>query len=294
MTTYRRWSDVPSNLATKTQLKAAGLKPAPDQRPAAMFAGYRGNYDLFERETAVAIRRLSPEAADRARASLEKARAALACVDCGLRDRLDKNGRCPDCHHLHVINRRTLAARARLAELAVADDWLIVDTETTGLDQTAEIIQIGIVDAAGEVLVNQLIRPGVTIPAEATSVHGLDDTTVSGAPTWANAYPEVFGLLNGRRLLAYNADFDARMIRQTCRRHGTAVPAWAGWDCIMELTAAYIGDWSDHWQDFRWNTLTAVYSMLDLRPYLHELPPSHDAASDAWLTWRLVQAFRTL
>lgn len=292
MTVYRRWSDVPGNLATKTQLKADGLKPAPDQQPVATFSGYRGSYGLYERATAVAIRRLSPEVAERARASLEKARAALACVDCGLRGRLDKNGRCSDCRHHHQINRMSLKARERLSTLAVSGDWLVVDTETTGLDQAAEIIQIGIVDAAGQVLVNQIVRPGQPIPAEATAVHGINDMTVADAPTWSDVYQDIAGLLNGRLLLAYNADFDQRMIRQTCRKHGTAVPAWVEWDCVMELTAAYIGEWSNHWRDFRWHKLSEVYSLFDLRPHLHELPPIHDAAGDAWLTWKIVQFFR--
>ncbi len=177
----------------------------------------------------------------------------LACVDCGQRGRLDTNGRCPDCRHLHRINQRSLAARAQLNALALADDWLIIDTETTGLDKTAEIVQVGIVDAGGRVLVNRLIRPGLPIPAEATAVHGITDTAVASAPTWPDVYPEIAGLLNGRRLLAYNADFDQRVFRQTCRRHGTAVPTWVGWDCVMELTAAYIGEWSNYWGSFRWH-----------------------------------------
>jgi DNA polymerase III subunit epsilon len=269
-----------------------GLKLAPDQKPVAMKAGGSGPYDLYDKRTAVPKRKSSQAQLEAAARNLERARAALLCADCGSYEQLDANGRCRDCRQHHQRAEMSRRAGERLRQLAAANDWLIIDTETTGLHEAAEIIQVGVVDASGRVVMNQLIKPTESIPPDAVSVHGLDDVALAGAPTWVEVYPEIDKLLNGRRLLTYNADFDRRMIRQTCLRHGTAVPKVASWECVMELMAAYIGEWSNYHNGFKWHGLTAVYSMLELRPFLHELGPVHDAAGDAWLVWRLMQAFR--
>lgn len=294
MEKFNSWDDVPDYLATKTQLSKAGLRPAPDQKPAAIKTGGYGPYDLYDKRTAVPKRKLTEAQQAAMTINLEKARAALYCVDCHIwgGNRLDSNGRCRQCRQRHKINLESQCAGKRLAELGAANDWLVVDTETTGLEDTAEIIQIGIVDTDGRVLLHQLIKPRGSINPDAVAVHGLDDAAVADAPTWVDVYPDIAALLNGRHLLAYNADFDRRMITQTCQQYGVDVPAWAGWECVMKLIAAYIGEWSDYWGGFRWHKLTAVYSILDLRPSFHELPRAHDAAGDAWLTWNLVRSFR--
>lgn len=71
-----------------------------------------------------------------------------------------------------------LAAMAKLASKAakagkMAADWLadqclVLDTETTGLGEYAQIIEIAICDIWGTVLVNQRVRPSVPIDPAAT------------------------------------------------------------------------------------------------------------------------------
>ena len=38
-----------------------------------------------------------------------------------------------------------------------ANHWIILDTETTGLDENAEVIQIGVTDGAGRVLMDNVV-----------------------------------------------------------------------------------------------------------------------------------------
>ena len=59
-----------------------------------------------------------------------------------------------------------------------AYDWLslaplFLDTETTGLDNTAEALEIGLTDAAGQVVFETRLKPTVAIGAPAAAVHGI-------------------------------------------------------------------------------------------------------------------------
>jgi DNA polymerase-3 subunit epsilon len=42
---------------------------------------------------------------------------------------------------------------------------LILDSETTGFDN-AEIVEIAVINPLGEALLNTLVRPAISIPAE--------------------------------------------------------------------------------------------------------------------------------
>ncbi len=108
------------------------------------------------------------------------------------------------------------------AQLMTENDWAVLDTETTGLSDIDEIIDIAILDGiSGRVLVNQLIRPFHKISPDATKVHGITAEHLVGAPSFAQAWPEIFrALAPYRRVVTYNADFDARMLRQSCYKAG--------------------------------------------------------------------------
>ena len=63
-------------------------------------------------------------------------------------------------------------------------NFVILDTETTGLGFGSEIIEIAIVSMAGVAVVNTRICPVNGIPASATAIHGITERDVHAAPTW--------------------------------------------------------------------------------------------------------------
>lgn len=98
--------------------------------------------------------------------------------------------------------------------------FAVVDTETTGLGKTARIVELGVV-----VLNSQfeevsrwgtLVNPECRIPN--SKVHGITADMVRDAPTFRQACGELFGVLDGRILLAHNANFDAGMLVNECNR----------------------------------------------------------------------------
>ncbi|MCB9628200.1 MAG: 3'-5' exonuclease [Sandaracinaceae bacterium] len=127
--------------------------------------------------------------------------------------------------------------------LASPDGYAILDTETTGVGEDDEIIQIAIVDPSGRELVNTLVRPTRerSIPAKATAVHGIRRAHLRDAPSWPDVSPEVEEALCGRRVVAYNAAFDGRLMQQTHRING-GLAAPSEWACAMLAYAAFVGE----------------------------------------------------
>src|SRR5262245_26162011 len=123
----------------------------------------------------------------------------------------------------------------------VARRPVYLDTETTGLGDDAEIVELCLIDAAGQVLVDTLVLPERRIPPDATRIHGITDAMVRGAPRWQEVWPKVRPLLGGRRVGVYNAGYDVPLIQAHNRRYQLDPPASATAFCIMKLYARYQG-----------------------------------------------------
>lgn len=156
---------------------------------------------------------------------------------------------------------------------------LFLDTETTGVRSTAEIIEISLLDHNGEVLLDSLVRPRQLIPPESTMVHGISNVMVATAPTWAELWPQVQAILENRSIGIYNADFDLRLIKQSHQQHGLLWPT-VQFDpfCIMQLYAQFYGEWDTHRNAYRWQSLEKAGHRFHI-----PLTNSHRAKDDALL-----------
>ncbi len=164
-----------------------------------------------------------------------------------------------------------------------AKTWLkrqpvYLDTETTGLGEDAEVIEIAIVDADGCPLVNTLIRPQGEVPPDASRVHGLTTAMLQGAPTWPEAWPQIQAAMAGRLVLIYNADYDVRLMQQTAARYGMAfeVPGAEFGDLLM-LYSEFKGQRAPDGSLRRWR-LEQVGRELRI-----PIPNSHRALDDTLL-----------
>ena len=101
---------------------------------------------------------------------------------------------------------------------------IFLDTETTGLGETAQIIEICIIDTSGEELYKTLVKPNIKIPTETIRIHGITDEDVSNAPTWFQVLPSIQAIIRNRLVGAYNAEFDLRLIMQTHFPKGSRRP----------------------------------------------------------------------
>lgn len=95
-------------------------------------------------------------------------------------------------------------------------NYVIIDTETTGLAEYDEIIEIAIINMRGEVLLDTLVKPTRTIPLEVTEINHITNDMVANAPAWCDVFPKVLGIIKTHKWLAWNSGFDARLLDQTC------------------------------------------------------------------------------
>ncbi|MYM92241.1 3'-5' exonuclease [Duganella vulcania] len=276
-------------LLTKTQLKAERLKPAPDQRPAARYWQGRGWVYQYDAALAVAMKpyRAPSEAQSAVLMVGRQLAGTVLCPGCGQRiDQrgLDPSGCCRACaaQLYREEQESNWRATCRHAADLLALDPLFLDSETTGLDEEAEIVEVAVVDRHGVVLLETLVKPVGAVPAQASAIHGLTDADLADAPTWPVVAARLAPVVRGRVLIAHNASFDARMFLQSSRRHALAAPSGERWECTMELlTEANEG---------RWPRLSVAMSLAGAQCPKDVAGRPHRASYDALCCQRIVLA----
>ena len=166
---------------------------------------------------------------------------------------------------------------------------VVLDTETTGLDSNAEILQIGIVSLEGEELFNSLVKPAKARRwDEAMRVHGIAWSDVKDSPTIGQAAEQLKQIMNGRAVAIYNAEFDTRILWQSIKADGAATPyRWMrdqDWECVMEAYAEYWGQWNSRYGSFTWQSLANACRQQGVK-----VVDAHDALGDAQLTASLIR-----
>jgi DNA polymerase III epsilon subunit-like protein len=168
----------------------------------------------------------------------------------------------------------------------LAGDFYILDTETTGIGKEDEIIQIGIVNRAGKVVVNQLVRPTRPVPAAAQAVHGISNEMLASAPAFDDVFTTISIALSGSIVVAYNMDFDWRMLTQTLAlapySYLPQIKVKAK-HCAMKQYAAYRGVSSPK-GGYRWHKLGQAAADEGI-----EVQNAHDAVGDVLMTLRLIE-----
>lgn len=164
-------------------------------------------------------------------------------------------------------------------------EYSIVDLETTGFSFTRghRIVEIAVVNVndQGEIvdewetIVNPMRHMG------ASDIHGLLASDVIGAPTFTEIAGELCKRLDGRVLIAHNANFDASFLAQELCHYG------------------YLGD--PHLPSL--DTLALSRRLLDLSSYRLEdvcralsiiNPQAHSALADARATAQILQSMLKL
>lgn len=108
---------------------------------------------------------------------------------------------------------------------------LIVDTETTGHgppwdDETAEIVELCIIDHTGAVLLNTLVKPHGQMHPTAAAKTGISQVQLAESPAFSTIADQVIRLLQGRSVVIYNAEFDNKLLHEEFERCGRATPIY--------------------------------------------------------------------
>lgn len=164
---------------------------------------------------------------------------------------------------------------------------IFLDTETTGTRSFSEVIEICLVDEYGKTVFQSLINPTMEIEPMATMVHGLTHEDVQDAPRFLQVYDEVMNYLRDHVIIAYNAAFDIRLLKQSAESYELRFPELHT-ACLMYAYAKYRGEYAEQSNgQIRCKTCrleeAMVYEQLDM-------PPSHRAEQDAHCVHRLFHA----
>src|SRR5579859_4717986 len=124
---------------------------------------------------------------------------------------------------------RRITGRLQLLEQPIASaEFLAVDTETNGLGgDDCELVEVGWVLVGGGELHDRwssLVRTSVPLRRSIRRLTGINQAMVDGAPAPEEVLPALAGALRGRLLVAHNAAFDRRVLRQAFGRVGLEWP----------------------------------------------------------------------
>ncbi len=117
---------------------------------------------------------------------------------------------------------------AVLAHLHLTRPLVFFDLETTGLDsQVDRIVQFAFlkVDALLQKQAwNELVNPGMPIPAEASRVHGITDAMVANKPRFIDFCDRIVEFIDNCDLAGYNIQrFDLPFLQAELERNGRSV-----------------------------------------------------------------------
>lgn len=120
---------------------------------------------------------------------------------------------------------------------------VFLDTETTGLNDNDQVIEIGVIDSFGNKQFESRIKPTVGIEQRAFEVHGISDQDLLTAPTWLEIASELESVLSNRICIIFNSKFDSRLLNQTAKAFEDRFEWWKTVElhCAMKLAAQCFG-----------------------------------------------------
>lgn len=163
---------------------------------------------------------------------------------------------------------KAIATAARWAQ----QNAVFLDTETSGTTAFSEVVDIAFVNMSGETVFESLVRPRRPIPVDAERIHHISNEMVSDAPTFVDILDPVLEICAGKLVIAYNMDFDRRLIEQSALAYGWKLsPDYDRFKCAMKLYSAFFGSWNDARGNYRWHRLgvAAEHCGIEISATLH-------------------------
>jgi len=179
-----------------------------------------------------------------------------------------------------------------ILDVLKSGQYLVLDTETTGLDAFSEICQIAIINADGDVLMDRFVKPVRPIPPDATRIHGITNAMVKDSDPFP--IEDVAKLLNGKHVIIYNKSYDVSMLYRSesalieagkWSKQATVWQSIAQFHCAMLQFAEIYGDWNHRYKNYKWKPLDVACSFYGVTN-----PSAHSALGDCLATLAVCKA----
>lgn len=161
----------------------------------------------------------------------------------------------------------------------IAKKPVYIDTETTGLSRTDEIIEFSIVEYDGTELYSKLVKPSQSIPTESTKINSITNDMVESAQAWPIQWPHIRPILFGRLIAAYNIEFDSRMMEQSYQRYNLPWRERLEFIDVLKLFADFRGEYDPVRASYRYFKLSEAGRYFGIA-----FPNAHRSTADALLT----------
>lgn len=158
---------------------------------------------------------------------------------------------------------------------------VIIDLESTGIlrqDPNTEIVQLSVINTAGRPILTMMLKPDRPMGEEVQAIHGITNEMVQDKPFFLQVAKVISAYLEGKHVIAYNADFDIALLMHLYDKYQEPRPKLAAASCAMDQYSAWVGEWSKKKNDVKWQKLPNLSGMA-----------SHDALSDCISTLKVMQ-----
>lgn len=267
-----------SGLYTARQLNAMGLIPGPIVGALYYSKAPEGWLWLYRKEDAAPKPALSEKQQATVKKMQQASIAVRTCQRCGVtfgHKRALLDGKCSKC------------LVAQWCQEALDEKCLILDVETTGLDDDAEIVSLSIIDYAGDVRLSTYVKPlkPINERGRAYEVNGISNAMVKDAPHFADIYPFIGMITRNRTIIAYNSAFDEGMVNTHLKRYSLPALHNVEWYCLMTWFAEGFGIYNFRRRRNDWVSLGDACRYMGVP---HE--SAHDARGDCYATLELLKA----
>lgn len=172
---------------------------------------------------------------------------------------------------------------------------IIFDTETTGLTNADEIVELAITDSQGKQIYLQRFKPTEQIHPGASRVTGITNEMLDDEPTFTDEYDKIVEIFEScTKAQAYNAQFDIRMLKQTCEKYNlcTKFMNFVSFECVMLMYSNYeymsrFGDSDSFLSGSKNHKLGNACAQMGVK-----VQNAHEALGDCVMTANLVQAMQ--
>jgi len=157
--------------------------------------------------------------------------------------------------------------------------FIAFDVETAN-EELASICQIGLVEYDGTSLIREwksYVDPEDEFSGINIDIHGIDESTVAGAPTFAGLWDFLSHSLSGR-VVCTHTSFDRASVKRACAKCQLADPACTWLDTARVARRA--------WPQFA----HSGYGLKNLSEFLNYSFVHHDALEDAKASARILLA----
>lgn len=177
------------------------------------------------------------------------------------------------------------------------DDYIVIDTETTGLtdeNSLPDIVTLGLTVVRNREISESIefaTRPQRTISEEARAIHGISNEQAAGFDSFESQWSQIVEYLKYQLVVIHNASFDWLILLDHVVRYKLIMPSIKGvfcsqkaaipWAQAMNLQCSHRGPSLD--------TLTKVLGVEDLRAKGNSV---HGAKIDSQQTAQVVEVMR--